>query len=175
AFESISPARLTGLRNLGNSCYMASTSILTLPAFRTYHPLSFLTHACSCTEELPIPCFDFQMCKIADRIRSGWLSHPRSHFPSHTAGAAEPMPSTVIPRSSPTPLPVFQEPIKPTMFKSLIGSVHEEISMTKQQDAQEFFAYIFLKSCVSKLKTCPEPEPTVILCFEVEQQSSLCM
>ncbi|KAF8503911.1 hypothetical protein BU17DRAFT_71720 [Hysterangium stoloniferum] len=32
------------------------------------------------------------------------------------------------------------------MFKSLIGRVHEEISMTKQQDVQEFFAYIFFLS-----------------------------
>ncbi|KAF8530350.1 hypothetical protein BU17DRAFT_60097 [Hysterangium stoloniferum] len=50
----------------------------------------------------------------------------------------------------------IDEPIKPTMFNSLIGRVHEEFSMTKQQDAEEFFSYIFLKPCGNKLKTRPE-------------------
>ncbi|KAF8530327.1 hypothetical protein BU17DRAFT_60079 [Hysterangium stoloniferum] len=56
--------------------------------------------------------------------------------------AVQPIPSTVIPQT-----------IKPTMFKSLIGRVHEKFSMTKQQDSQEFCAYIFLKSCVNTLNT----------------------
>ncbi|KAF8530328.1 hypothetical protein BU17DRAFT_79021 [Hysterangium stoloniferum] len=46
------------LRNLGNSGDMTSTlqSICTFPAFRIYYPLSFLTQACTCTQQLLASC-----------------------------------------------------------------------------------------------------------------------
>ncbi|KAF8530283.1 hypothetical protein BU17DRAFT_78946 [Hysterangium stoloniferum] len=60
------------------------------------------------------------MRKIADRIRSGWLSHPRRHLPSHTAGVPtlvevlvrpqKPIPSTVIPSFIPDATPRIPRP-----------------------------------------------------------------
>ncbi|KAF8530289.1 hypothetical protein BU17DRAFT_29281, partial [Hysterangium stoloniferum] len=136
-FEPVFSQGLTGLRNLGNSGDMASTlqSICTLPAFRIYYPLSFPTQACTCTQQLLAPCIAW--------LNSG-LSRFKSPLPPHPQylPLMEPMPLTMIPRPSSTPLPVLQEPIKPTMFNSLIERVHEEFSMKKQKDSQEFFAYI---------------------------------
>ncbi|KAF8530278.1 hypothetical protein BU17DRAFT_60036 [Hysterangium stoloniferum] len=56
-FEPVFSQGLKGLRNLGNSGDLASTlqSICTLPAFRIYFPLSFLTQACTCTQQLLAP------------------------------------------------------------------------------------------------------------------------
>ncbi|KAF8523553.1 hypothetical protein BU17DRAFT_85917 [Hysterangium stoloniferum] len=80
------------------------------------------------------------------------------------------MPSMVIPSSILDATARTLRTHQPTMFKSLIG-VHEKFSMMKQQDAQEFFPYIFLQYCVNTLNTRPELEPTVIFCFGVEEES----
>jgi ubiquitin carboxyl-terminal hydrolase 5/13 len=38
--------------------------------------------------------------------------------------------------------PVFQEGIRPTGFKALIGKGHEEFSTMKQQDSEEFLGHL---------------------------------
>ncbi|KAF8520138.1 ubiquitinyl hydrolase [Hysterangium stoloniferum] len=184
ALEPVFGPGLTGLSNLGNSCYMASTlqSVFALPAFRTYYLPSFLTHARTCPEQLPASCIDCQMRKMADGLLSGRYSHPRSHFSSHAAGApvdvVEPMTMDADPlvhlSSTSAPAPVFQEGIKPTMFKSLIGKGHEEFSTMKQQDAEEFFAHLLkvLRQQAKKRAGAsePGPQPADVFRFGMEQR-----
>src|SRR5882724_2607404 len=104
---------------------MASTlqSIFALPAFRACYLDSFSDHARACNEPLPAACVDCQMRKIADGLLSGRYSIPCSHFPSPPSSPSFP-PSTVPaisddPLLHPSPTPVFQEGIKPAMFKAL--------------------------------------------------------
>ncbi|GAA6062256.1 hypothetical protein JCM10212_001770 [Sporobolomyces blumeae] len=130
--EPVSGAGLTGLKNLGNSCYMASTlqSIFSLPVFQDRYLTSFLTHTPSCSNPSPASCFECQMAKVADGLLSGRYSVP--------ADSPEPADSA----DSGPPRVRFQEGIKPSMFKALVGKDHPEFSTMKQQDAGEFFAHL---------------------------------
>jgi ubiquitin carboxyl-terminal hydrolase 5/13 len=65
---------------------------------------------------------------------SGRYSHP-AQFTSGTPIAASPL-------QHPSPTPVFQQGIKSTGFKALIGKGHEEFSTMKQQDSEEFFTHL---------------------------------
>lgn len=83
ALEPIHGKGLTGLRNLGNSCYMASVlqTIFALPEFKErYYALESEDHAEICPEPLPADCVECQMRKIADGLLSGRYTNPA---PSH--------------------------------------------------------------------------------------------
>lgn len=73
------------------------------------------------------------MHKVADGLLSGRYSHPANYSsPSPPARNLE----------HPSPTPVFQQGIKPTGFKALIGKGHEEFSTMRQQDSEEFLTYL---------------------------------
>jgi uncharacterized UBP type Zn finger protein len=74
------------------------------------------------------------MHKVADGLLSGRYSHPAQFSP----GA----PIAIGHLQHPSPIPVFQQGIKPTGFKALIGKGHEEFSTMKQQDSEEFFTHL---------------------------------
>jgi hypothetical protein len=85
-------------------------------------------HAATCPEPLPAACLLCQLHKMHDGLLSGRYSHPRRQ------DAAEP----------PKPdEPVFQDGLRPSMFKALIGKGHEEFATMRQQDAEEFLTYLF--------------------------------
>lgn len=90
------------------------------------------------------------MRKTADGLLSGRYSVPHSS-PSFSLSFVEPMTLDADPLIHPSPSPIFQEGIKPSMFKSLVGKGHEEFSTMKQQDAEEFFAHL-LKSLRQQAK-----------------------
>ncbi|OQD73219.1 hypothetical protein PENDEC_c016G02815 [Penicillium decumbens] len=124
---------LTGLTNLGNSCYLSSIvqCIFSTPGFaeRYYHP----------TEEPPLcqtPAQDLetQLRKLADGILSGRYSRPDSRV------VAAPH----------TPEVPHQKGLAPTMFKYLIGQGHEEFATMRQQDAFEFLLHVFKSVSLSK-------------------------
>jgi len=81
ALEPVFGPGLTGLQNLGNSCYMASTlqSIFMIPAFRERYYATIAQHWETCNETIPATCVDCQMHKIADGLLSGRYSVPRPH------------------------------------------------------------------------------------------------
>lgn len=187
SLEPVYGAGLTGLANLGNrsvlhdtlgartsdptdadSCYMASViqSVFSLPAFQARYLPTFDLHAVTCPEPLPASCLECQMNKLADGLLSGRYSHPRLH----------PDPNAIIHSPSPDApdhtSPAFQEGLKPSMFKALVGKGHEEFSTMRQQDSEEFFAHLLksLRQDTKKKGGKEEEQPTEVFKFGLEQR-----
>jgi ubiquitin carboxyl-terminal hydrolase 5/13 len=141
----------TGLKNIGNSCYLASTlqCLFALPQWqkRYYLPMS----------ELPIvdePAQDLetQLRKMANGLLSGRYSHPDSDVSSSEASDVQ-----------------YQKGLAPAMFKHLVGRGHEEFSTMRQQDSFEFLQHIFKLTTRSQHKA-PLEDPTQAFRFVMEQR-----
>ncbi|KYK57340.1 ubiquitin carboxyl-terminal hydrolase 14 [Drechmeria coniospora] len=112
---------LTGLRNLGNSCYLASVVQC------LFETADFRTRYCR-TDPLPTvqePAADLetQLRKMADGLWSGRYSKP-----DDTVG--------------PTSEVRYQRGLAPAMLKHLIGRDHAEFSTMRQQDAFELMLHL---------------------------------
>ena len=142
----------TGLKNLGNSCYMASIlqCLFSTREFRSryYHP-----------EEVPPavqdPAGDLetQLRKVADGLLSGRYS--RSY--------------TDIVASEYSPELPHQKGLAPAMLKHLVGRGHEEFSTMRQQDAFELFLHL-LKLITRSSHVPPFQDPTQSFRFAMEQR-----
>ncbi|KAJ7632934.1 hypothetical protein FB45DRAFT_913923 [Roridomyces roridus] len=159
ALEPVFGAGLTGLSNLGNSCYMASVlqTLFSLPAFqsRYFSPSSTTEHAAQCPEPLPADCIECQMRKVADGLLSGRYSLPAR--PAGTASVND---------------PVFQEGLRPTGFKALVGKGHEEFSTMKQQDSEEFLGHLLtvVRRDAHKYKDRAAVDATAVFSYGMEQR-----
>lgn len=111
---------LTGLQNLGNSCYLNSTvqALFSFPSYR--HFFSQLEF----DKLVKDPAADLrsQMIKLYDGLLSGRYSKPNELKGDN-----------------------YQWGLKPTTFKSHIGADHYEFKTNKQQDANEFLLYLIDK------------------------------
>ncbi|KPV75875.1 uncharacterized protein RHOBADRAFT_35647 [Rhodotorula graminis WP1] len=167
--EPLAGPGLTGLKNLGNSCYMASSlqSLFSLPAFQDRYLTSFVVHTASCTNPSPATCFECQMSKVADGLLSGRYAIP------HVAEPSDALAGNDVESSGPSAAnderAQFQEGIKPSMFKALVGKDHAEFSTMRQQDAGEFVAHLleYIRRAAKQLGT---DEPTGIFGFAVEER-----
>ncbi|GAB0136621.1 hypothetical protein EsDP_00004916 [Epichloe bromicola] len=114
---------LTGLRNLGNSCYLASITqcLFDLPAFRDRY---FLPHRDMPVVDDPAADLETQLRKMGDGLWSGRYSKPDAET------AVESQVS-------------HQRGLAPAMLKHLIGKGHEEFSTMRQQDAFELLQHLF--------------------------------
>ncbi|KAI9178953.1 ubiquitin C-terminal hydrolase Ubp14 [Blastocladiella emersonii ATCC 22665] len=124
--EPIGGPGLIGLRNLGNSCYLASVMqcLVRIPEFvaRYDEEAGGQAHATSC-EKPHGECWECQWIKLVSAVRRG--------RPAIDAKAvAEANPAPVLPS------------IAPSQFKHLIGRGHKEFSGMKQQDASEFLVHV---------------------------------
>ncbi|KAI8921585.1 hypothetical protein BC831DRAFT_476413 [Entophlyctis helioformis] len=143
---------LTGLKNLGNSCYLASVlqCVFAIPTFANHYQEAFYTHSANCFEQ-PAECFHCQMAKLAEGLLSGRYSHPTPADPADAEDA-----------------PRGQEGIAPAMFKSLIGKGHQEFSTMRQQDAQEFLQH--LMQMVEQKERAGGNDPSKAFAYTMEQR-----
>ncbi|KNE92511.1 hypothetical protein PSTG_14112, partial [Puccinia striiformis f. sp. tritici PST-78] len=167
---------LTGLKNLGNSCYIASVLqvLFALPPFqKRYHHGIFELHSATCESTSPADCFDCQMNKVAHGLLSG--RYAVSPSTSQENGARDRT------HDDHQAIKAFQEGIKPMMFKAFVGKGHPEFSTMRQQDADEFMRYFFqfiqrqvrqssTKASLLSTLTESDLDPTLPFRFELEEK-----
>lgn len=136
---------LTGMSNLGNSCYLNSVMqvIFTIPDFiRRY--VTGANEIFSNSSADPVNDFNVQMAKLGSGLWSGKYSSISDDAMDTGANG-----------------------IKPTMFKNLIGKGHPDFSTKQQQDAQEFLLHLF---SVIERNTRGQENPTDALKFQIEDR-----
>lgn len=142
----------TGLKNLGNSCYLASIlqCLFSMPEFKTryYLPDQSPPDTASPAEDL-----ETQMRKVADGLISGRYSNPDTD---------------VIASEHSSEIP-HQKGLAPAMLKHLIGRGHEEFSTMRQQDAFELLLHLF-KLINRSQHTSSLSDPVQSFRFVVEQR-----
>ncbi|KAG8435759.1 hypothetical protein GDO86_013629 [Hymenochirus boettgeri] len=116
----------TGIRNLGNSCYLNSTMqvIFSIPAFQRKY-VENMEQIFHKSPSDPTQDFSTQVAKFGYGLQSGEYSKPALEKETETAPEHKGL----------------QDGIAPRMFKALIGKGHPEFSTNRQQDAQEFFLH----------------------------------
>ncbi|KAK4213858.1 Isopeptidase T [Rhypophila decipiens] len=107
---------LTGLNNMGNTCYLASIlqCLFDIPAFQKRFNLP------AAQVQKPAEDLETQLRKMADGLLSGRYSKPE-------------------------PSGIYQKGLTPAMFKHLIGRDHPEFSTAGQQDAYELMQHLLEK------------------------------
>ena len=145
-------AGFTGLKNIGNSCYLASIlqCLFSLSDFQTryYHPHDTPPAAYHPAEDL-----ETQLRKLADGLLSGRYSSPQNHVQA-------------VPDNPEVP---HQNGLAPAMFKHLIGRGHEEFSTMRQQDAFELLLHLFKLITISQ-HPLPLQDPVRSFRFAMEQR-----
>uniref|UniRef100_A0A182QI34 Ubiquitin carboxyl-terminal hydrolase n=1 Tax=Anopheles farauti TaxID=69004 RepID=A0A182QI34_9DIPT len=142
----------TGMKNLGNTCYLNSVMqvLFTIPDF--VH--RFVDGAKAIYDSFPAdPANDFnvQMAKLGTGLCSGKYS--------------------VLTESSLDTADSASGGIAPNMFKALIGRGHPDFSTKQQQDAQEFFLHLI--STLEK-HSRHQPNPAEALRFCIEDRVECC-
>ncbi|KAJ8392917.1 hypothetical protein AAFF_G00071210 [Aldrovandia affinis] len=126
--QPLSGPSLTGMKNLGNSCYLNSVMqvLFTVPDFQSKY-VSNIEKIFTDAPSDPTQDFKTQVAKLGYGLLSGEYSKP----------APDPVDD---PTSNPEPRG-DQVGIAPRMFKALVGRGHPEFSTNRQQDAQEFLLH----------------------------------
>ncbi|KAL2132191.1 hypothetical protein VTI74DRAFT_4106 [Chaetomium olivicolor] len=143
---------LTGLKNLGNSCYLASIvqCLYDIPAFQQRYgggvesPPDVLD---------PAQDLETQLRKIGDGLLSGRYSKPDS--------------DVIVSEHSPE-VPQ-QKGLQPSMLKHLIGRGHAEFSTMRQQDAFELLQHL-IKLITRSKHPSGLSDPTASMRFVMEQR-----
>ena len=142
----------TGLKNLGNSCYLSSIiqALFSIPEFiqRYYHPNQEPPSTSTPAEDL-----ETQLRKIADGLISGRYSKPDSDI-------------TVSEDSPEVP---YQRGLAPAMLKHLVGRGHPEFSTMRQQDSFELLLHL-LKLIARSQHSESLQDPVSVFQFVTEQK-----
>ena len=142
----------TGLKNLGNSCYLASIlqCLFSLSAFQDRY---FHSQDPPPVSQHPAEDLETQLRKLADGLLSGRYSQPDSDV-------------TTTEQSPEVP---HQKGLAPAMLKHLIGRGHEEFSTMRQQDAFELLLHFF-KLVTRSQHIMPLQDPVHSFRFVMEQR-----
>ncbi|XP_018018009.1 ubiquitin carboxyl-terminal hydrolase 5 isoform X2 [Hyalella azteca] len=147
----------TGLRNLGNSCYVNSVMqvLLTVPPLAERYYISG-PERLAAVEPKRIPQdFDAQMAKLAIGLLSGEYSKAPADYDPSSAAEVD--------------IDELQPGIAPGFFRSVVGSQHPEFSTKKQQDAMEYLEHVLKLMERSSLKA-GLPDPGHCFRFGVEDK-----
>ncbi|WBW72612.1 Lys48-specific deubiquitinase Ubp14 [Schizosaccharomyces osmophilus] len=143
---------LTGLKNLGNSCYLASTmqALFSVKEFADFELDLFNTCNPSC--DRPASNLQCQLSKLAEGLCSGRFSKP-SELGRQTTDSSSMLP--------------FQDGLRPYMFKDVIGQDHPEFGTAQQQDAYEFLVYLL---GIIRKNSIGNRDISTLFDFEIEQK-----
>ncbi|OBA16629.1 uncharacterized protein OGAPODRAFT_16217 [Ogataea polymorpha] len=143
---------LTGIKNLGNSCYLSSV-LQVLFSVRDFSSAFYIEEGMPVEKILnpgdPSRDLETQLFKLGDGLLSGRYS---------------------IPDELTTEKVKFQRGIKPQGFKTLIGEGHMEFCTMQQQDAFEFLLYLLDKIEDQKLNGVSSTSPTQAFDFVLENK-----
>lgn len=142
---------LIGLKNLGNSCYLASVlqCLFSFPEFKARY-----LHANDTPPAAQHPAEDLetQLQKMADGLLSGRYSKPDTDILASEHSAELP----------------HQRGLAPAMLKHLIGRGHAEFSTMRQQDAFEFLLHLL--QLISRASQTSATNPVDAFKFVMEQR-----
>ena len=152
--QPIYGAGYTGMKNLGNSCYLNSVMqvLFTIKDFQD----KYFKHC------------DFYFDKAND---------PVNDFNTQTAKLAFGLLSGLYSREMPTDSTLTFKPpthIRPQMFRSLIGRGHAEFSTKQQQDAAEFLEF-YIEQVHKHCLNDPTPDATLdpSNCFQFQLEERI--
>ncbi|XP_033894289.3 ubiquitin carboxyl-terminal hydrolase 13-like isoform X2 [Acipenser ruthenus] len=142
----------TGIKNLGNSCYLGTTMqvLFSIPEFQRAY-VGNLQRIFDYSPLDPTQDFSTQMAKLGHGLLSGQYSKP-------------PVKSELIEQHQ-------QKGISLKMFKALTSKGHPEFSSSRQQDAQEFFLHL-----INQVERNSEgsENPSDVFRFLVEERTQCC-
>ena len=143
---------LTGLKNLGNSCYLASIlqCLYDMPSFQQRYGGGVATPP---AVNDPAEDLETQLLKLGDGLLSGRYSKPD--------------PDVTV--SEHAPEVPHQKGLQPSMFKHLMGRGHEEFSTMRQQDAFELLQHL-VKLITRSRQPAGFTDPTQAMRFVMEQR-----
>ncbi|KAJ2656490.1 ubiquitin C-terminal hydrolase Ubp14 [Coemansia sp. RSA 1200] len=150
--EPVAGPGLTGLRNLGNSCYMASIlqCVFNIDRFRDRYFPTAEDHFATCSKQKPANCVLCQLHKMASGLWSGRYAELQTDHdgkPAHQAG------------------------IPPAQFKDAIAQDHYEFSTMRQQDVFEFFRHLNKQIDIAERAVAGgSMAPTTVFDFKTEER-----
>lgn len=149
----------TGIKNLGNSCYLGTTMqvLFSIPEFQRAY-VGNLQRIYDYSPLDPTQDFSTQMAKLGHGLLSGLYAKP-------------PMKSELIEQVMKEEYKKQQNGISPRMFKALVSRGHPEFSSNRQQDVQEFFLHLI--NLVERNSVGSE-NPSDVFRFLVEERVQCC-
>nr|XP_020654720.1 ubiquitin carboxyl-terminal hydrolase 13 isoform X2 [Pogona vitticeps] len=149
----------TGMKNLGNSCYINSVlqAIFSIPEFQRAY-VGNLPRIFDYSPLDPTQDFNTQMAKLGHGLLSGQYSKP-------------PMKSELIEQVMKEEHKPQHNGISPRMFKAFVSKGHPEFSSSRQQDAHEFFLHLI--NLIERNHIGSE-NPSDVFRFLVEERTQCC-